>query len=59
MASRGKLLAEGGAEEIKIIMGWILNFKTLTISLPEKKCVAWKVAILEILEARNTSFKNI
>ena len=59
MAARAKLLAESGAEEIKIIMGWILNFRTLTIALPENKYVAWKVAILEILEAENTSIKKL
>ena len=58
MAAQAKLIAEAGAEEIKIIMGWIFNFRTLTISLPEKNYVAWKVAILEILEAGNTSFKE-
>ena len=57
MAAREKILAEAGAEEIKIILGWILNFRTLTIALPENKYVAWKVAILEILEAGSTSFK--
>ena len=59
MAARSKLLAEAGAEEIKIIMGWILNFITLTIALPKNKYVVWKVAIHEILEAGNTSFKKI
>ena len=59
MAAQEKLLSEAGAEEIKIILGWILNFRTLTISLPENKYVSWKVAILEILEAGNTSLKKI
>ena len=36
-----------------------MNFRTLTIALPEKKYVAWKVSILEILEAGNTSFKEL
>ena len=58
MATRAKLLAKAGAEEIKTILGWILNFRTLTIALPDNKYVAWKVAILEILEAGNNSFKN-
>ena len=58
MAARAKLLAEAGAEEIKIILGWILNVRTLAIALPENKYVAWKVAILEILEAGNISFEN-
>ena len=59
MAAQAKLLAKAGAEEIKIILGWILNFRTLTIALPENKYVAWKVAILEILKAGNNYFKNL
>ena len=45
-----KLLAEAGAEEIKIILGWIFNFRTLTTALPENKYVAWKVAIARVLK---------
>ena len=37
MAARAKLLAESGAEKIKIILGLILNFITLTISMTENK----------------------
>ena len=58
MAAQAKNLSEEGAEEIKIILVWILNLRTLTIALPENKYIAWKVAILEILEAENTSFKK-
>ena len=57
MEAQEKLLVEAGAAEIKIILGWILNFRTLTIDLPENKYVALKVSILEIPEAGNTSFK--
>ena len=57
MAALETILAEEGAEKIKIILGWILKFRTLTIALPEKKYVARKKAILEILESGNTSFK--
>ena len=46
MATRGKNLSKAGAEEIKIILGWILNFRSLKISLTENKYVAWKEAIL-------------
>ena len=59
MSAWEKLLAEAGSEEIKIILGWILNLRTLTIALPDNKYVAWKVAILEILEAGHTSFKKL
>ena len=57
MAALTKLLSDAGAEEIKIILGWILNFRNLTIDPPENKYVALKVSILEIPEAGNTSFK--
>ena len=59
MSAQAKLLAKAGAEGIKIILGWILNFRTLTIALHDNKYVAWKVAIHEILEAGNTSFKKL
>ena len=59
MSARAKIIAEAGSEEIKIILGWILNFKTLIIALPKNKYVAWKEAILEILEAGNNSFKEL
>ena len=36
-----------------------MNFRTLTIALPDNKYVAWKVAILEILEAGHTFFKKL
>ena len=57
MVALAKLIAEAGAEEIKIILGWIFNFRTLTVSLPDNKYVSWKEAILEILKEGNTSFK--
>ena len=59
ISSLAKILAEVGAEEIKIIIGWILNFRTLTIHLPENKCIAWKEDILGITESVNTSFKEL
>ena len=40
MAALAKLLAKAVAEEIKIILSWIFNFRTLTIALPENKYVA-------------------
>ena len=46
MATLEKLLAEAGAEKIKIILGWIFNFRALTISQTKNKYVAWKEAIL-------------
>ena len=59
ISARAKLLAEAVAEEIKIVLVWILNFRTITRALPKNNYVAWKVAILEILEAGKNSFKEL
>ena len=59
MTARTKLLVKEDAEEIEIILGLILNFRTLTIALPDNKYVVWMIAILGFLEAGNTSFKEI
>ena len=40
MAARANLIAEAGADEVKTILGWICNFRTLSVSLPENKFVA-------------------
>ena len=36
MAAPAKLLAEEGPEEMKIILGWVFNFRSLAVSLPDK-----------------------
>jgi hypothetical protein len=41
MAARDKLLAETGLDEIKMILGWIIDFRRLRgVSLPKNKHVA-------------------
>jgi len=50
MAALNKLLAEAKLEETKIILGWIFDFRRLTVALPENKYVAWTKSIQNILE---------
>jgi hypothetical protein len=50
MEAINKLLAEAGAEETKIFLGWLLDLRRLIISLPENKCIAWTTAINVMLE---------
>ena len=59
MAAREKLIAEAVADEVKIILGWICNFRTLSVALPGNKFVAWRKAILDVLKAGFTSFKEL
>jgi len=41
MVAEDKLKVEGGLSETKTILGWLFNFRTLTMSLPEHKYIAW------------------
>ncbi len=41
MITKEKLTAEGGLSETKTIFGWHFNFRTLTVTLPEHKHIAW------------------
>ena len=51
MEARNKQAAEAAAEEIKRVLGWICNFRTLMISLPDDKVKAWTGDIKAMLEA--------
>ena len=59
MAAIEKLLAEAGPEELKIMLGWHLNFRTLIISLPFNKAKAWSTEISEILSEGKTKAKRL
>ena len=59
MAEKKKLLAEAGPEEVKTILGWVFNFRKLTVSLPANKYVAWSNSIKDLLTANKTSFKEL
>ena len=54
-----KLLAEGGLEETKTLLGWFLNTRWLLITLPDAKFHAWKNSILKILEPCLASFAQL
>ncbi len=45
MVAQEKLKAEGGLEEMKIILGWHFNFCMLTVTLPKQKHIAWSSKI--------------
>ena len=55
MDARNKLIAETGLSETKIILGWLLNFRTMTISLPENKFIAYSRTISDMIERGWTS----
>jgi hypothetical protein len=45
MLALSKLEAEGGLRESQVILGWLINTRTLTIQLPTDKYNAWKTDI--------------
>ena len=58
MVEMEKAKAEGAAEEIKIVLGWILDTKRLLVSLPEHKYIAWTSQIDELLNQKTVSNKS-
>jgi hypothetical protein len=50
MDARAKLKAETGLIKIKVILGWLFNFRTMTIALPKNKFNVYSKAILDMLD---------
>jgi hypothetical protein len=42
LLSQEKYMAEGAPSETKVILGWLVNFRTLSIHLPDDKLAAWR-----------------
>jgi hypothetical protein len=59
MIARNKLTAEGGLSETKMILGWLFNFRTLIVSLPDHKFIAWTVAIQKMVMSKRTNSKDL
>jgi len=54
-----KLQAEGQLSEVKIILGWEINTRLLTIALPVHKATAWTNDIETIIEAGRANYKTL
>ncbi len=59
MAALHKLSAEGRLEETKMILGWMWDFRRLTISLPINKYTVWSAAISEMMQEKKTTTKDL
>jgi len=57
--SLGKLQEEGFLSETPTILGWQINTRLLTISLPEKKFSIWDKELLDIIRTKKISFKEL
>jgi len=59
MEAVNKLVAEATPEETKVILGWLMNFHKLIVSLPINKFQAWSESIQVILVKGSAKAKDI
>jgi hypothetical protein len=59
MEARNKLVAEATPEEIKLILGWMMDFRSLIISLPNNKHMVWSRSIQELLVTGSAKAKEL
>ncbi|MGL4352121.1 MAG: hypothetical protein ACRCT2_16490, partial [Plesiomonas shigelloides] len=57
--SLSKFKAEATPAECKIILGWLLNTRCLTIALPLHKVEAWSASILAILDRGRATYQDL
>jgi hypothetical protein len=50
MDARAKLVPETGLSEQKVILGWFLDLRRMTIALPENKFIAYSNASHEMFD---------
>ena len=54
-----KWLAEGQQEEVKTVLGWVINTRSMMVALPLDKAIAYRKQINEILVANKVANKNL
>jgi hypothetical protein len=54
-----KLMAEGQMSETKIVLGWLINTRTLSISLPLDKHKKWSKDIKDLLSSKRIKQKHL
>jgi hypothetical protein len=59
MDARDKLKSEAGPSKIKMILGWLFNFRGLLISLPKNKFIAWTININKLLVEGSSTAKKL
>jgi hypothetical protein len=54
-----KLKAEGTFEEIKTVLGWVINTRSLLISLPTDKHLKWSEEIQKMINSKRASHSQL
>jgi hypothetical protein len=53
------LAAEGFLSETPTILGWVINTRLMTMSLPYKKFKHWNKDLIKVIKTRKISFKDL
>ena len=59
MASEDKFKAEAGATELKMVLGWLCDYRRLIVSLPHNKFVAWTNELQAIIDSKKAEAKQL
>ena len=59
LVSDKKLNANGCPSKCQKVLGWRLKTRSLTISLPEHKCIGWLHDIDQVLHTQKIKFKHL
>jgi hypothetical protein len=57
--AHNKLSAEAALEELKTVLGWLINTRCLLLSLPDNKSVAWTGILASVLKRGMTTAKKM
>lgn len=59
MASEDKFIAEAGATETKMVLGWLVDYRRLIVSLPHNKFIAWTNELQQIIDSNKAEAKQL
>ena len=59
LTSLSKLIAEGRMEELKIIIGWLLDTRRMSIALPEHKFIAWVRQLQDLIDNEGATYRDL
>jgi hypothetical protein len=57
--SVSKLIAEGTPAEIQCVLGWLINTRTLLLSLPDDKYEAWALSLQAMVDSGTATFGDL
>ena len=59
LLSLKKFLAEATPEEIKIILGWLVDTRRMLVALPESKVIGWSASLRTLISQRYGTLKQL